>query len=105
VLVFLLQFLRIMDNNLDPPNNVDFAFDRVEDVVRLVQRFYAWLSKALKIKERQVAAKQFMADHPIPCLFIGVAMMMCSVPIFCFFIFAVTTAVILFLGFLLVEGW
>lgn len=95
---------RTLENNLDPPNNVDFAFDRVEDIVHLIQRFYKWLSKVLKLKERQASAKQFTADHPTLCVFIGVAMVMCSIPIFCFFIFAVTTAVILFLGFLFVEG-
>lgn len=92
------------DNKLDPPNNVDFAFDRVEDVIRGMQNLSLWLSKTVNLKDRQETAKRLFFDHPILCVFAGVLLAMCSVPVFCFFVFAVTTASFLFLGFLLVEG-
>lgn len=91
-------------DSLDPPNNVDVAFDRVEDCIRGMQNFFVWLSKAINFQSRQMMAKKFIHDHPNLCVFIGVSMAMCAVPIFCFFVFAVTTASFLFLGFIIVEG-
>lgn len=92
------------ENRLDPPNNVDFAFDRVEDVMHAMQNFFTLLSEAVNLKERQLAAKKFFHEHPILCVFVGVSVALCAAPLFCFFVFAVTTASFLFLGFLIVEG-
>ena len=58
----------------------------------------------VQLERKWGAAKEFAADHPVIAGLALVTAAMCSVPVLCFWAFAVCSLVFMFSSFMLVEG-
>ncbi|XP_033747535.1 uncharacterized protein LOC117332652 [Pecten maximus] len=56
------------------------------------------------LQEKMAVIQQSASDHPIAALFLMVTIVMCSLPLFCFFTFVFVFTIFGFTGFVVFEG-
>lgn len=76
----------------DPEGNVGIL-----DVLQQINDY-------LGLQEKMTVLKQTASDYPITATFLAVTIVMCSVPLFCFFTFVFIFTVFGFSGFVIFEG-
>ncbi|KAJ8318700.1 hypothetical protein KUTeg_003791 [Tegillarca granosa] len=66
--------------------------------------FLQTMDECFDLETKLHNAKEYALTHPVTTLFLIITVAMCSIPIFCFFVFAFGSTVLAFTGFLFVEG-